>query len=413
VATRLTTICCSALALSMLLPCRSLAQGRPVKQTHAADDRTPLAFFPIETMWTLALNNSLTATPAYDSFRAFFPLEGDRLAAYELATGNRLWLIDLHTTFEPATGDDFVFVIKTGSLAALRASDGSVAWELPLSETAAVPPVWDNGWLLVSTTSGDVLALRGSDGTMVWRRNLGTPAHAHPVFAGDRVYVPGTDGRVIALRVDTGETVWERRLGGAANDIAVNRERIYVGSHDRYFYCLNEHDGRVDWRWATGGPVIGVPVLDNRTVYFVSLDNVVRGLNRSSGVQRWKTPLSLRPATGPLLVEDAVIVSGPTPTLRAFKAADGKPAGEFALPGELAAPPHVFVPKTRAFPVLLAIARDLVNGITVVALTRSFEPKVEALTGLPNPVPVSPTPSEPPGPADSAPSASSGSPPPR
>ena len=34
-------------------------------------------------------------------------------------------------------------------------------------------------------------------------------------------------------------------------------------------------DGRVDWRWRTGGDVIGKPVADERYVYFVALDNVL------------------------------------------------------------------------------------------------------------------------------------------
>ena len=366
------------------MPGSSTAQTRRVKQTYAADDHTPLALFPLQALWTLALNNSLTAPPAYDATRAYFPLDGDQLAAYNLTTGERLWIASVHTALEPATGDDLVFVVRPGVLAALRASDGTSAWELPLADTLAAVPVFDNGWLLVVTTSGEVLAFRAADGTLIWRRNVGTAAHARPALAGDRIYLPGTDSRVIALRVDTGAPVWERRLGGAANDVLVNGDDIFVGSHDKYFYCLKAEDGDVEWRWQTGGPVIGVPVVDERTAYFVSLDNVLRALNRSSGVQRWKTPLPLRPATGPMHAADALVVSGPAPTLRAYKVADGKPAGEFALPGELAAPPHIFTSAGRPLPVLIAVARDLAHGVSVVALTRSFEPAVMPIAPLPN-----------------------------
>jgi hypothetical protein len=34
-------------------------------------------------------------------------------------------------------------------------------------------------------------------------------------------------------------------------------------------------DGRVDWRWRTGGDVVGLPAPTN-TMYFVALDNVLR-----------------------------------------------------------------------------------------------------------------------------------------
>jgi hypothetical protein len=151
--------------------------------------------------------------------------------------------------------------------------------------------------------------------------------------------------------------------------------------------------------------VIGVPVVDEHTAFFVSLDNVLRALNKSSGVQRWKIPLPLRPATGPLHAADAHFVSGPAPILRAYRVADGKSAGEFALPGELAAAPHLFVPSDRAFPVLIALARDLIKGVTVTALTRSFDPApAPTIAPLPTQTPVNPTaasstpgPTEPPG----------------
>ena len=199
-----------------------------MKQTYAADDPTPLALFPLKTLWTVALNNTLTAPPAYDGTRGFFPLEGDQIAAYSLSSGARLWVARVRTGVEPAAGDNLLFVVTPGSLAALRAADGSSAWELPFAETLAVPLVWDSGWLIAVTTTGDVLAFRATDGALIWRRSIGAAAHARPALASDRVYVPTADARVVALRVDTGAAIWERRLGDAGNDILALDKRLYV-----------------------------------------------------------------------------------------------------------------------------------------------------------------------------------------
>jgi outer membrane protein assembly factor BamB len=363
---------------------------RRVKQTHAADDRTPLSLFPLKTLWTLGLNNSLTAPPAFDATRGFFPLEGDQLAAYNLATGARLWVASIRTKTEPAAGDDRIFVVGAGVLSALRATDGSSAWELPFTETLTVPPVVDNGWLVAVTVAGDVLAFRASDGALIWRRNIGASAHARPALSGDRVYVPTSDSRVVTLRVDTGAPIWERRLGGAANDILASEEHLYLGSQDKYMYCLNAEDGNVEWRWQTGAAVAGLPVVDDRSVFFVSLDNVLRGLKRSSGVQRWKSALPLRPTTGPLRAGDALIVAGPAPTLRAYNVQDGKAAGEVAMAGELAAPPHLFTLAEGSFPIVIAVTRDIIKGAIVVAQTRSVDPAVVPILPLPNVTSMSP-----------------------
>ena len=391
---RRTTICCSALALiaaSSLFGTAQTTPARRVKQTSAADDRTPLSLFPLKPLWTLALNNAIMAPPAFDATRGFFPLEGDQIAAYDLVSGEQLWVTPARTRVEPAAGDDLVFVVEPGVLAARYATDGDIAWELPFTDTLAVPPVWDNGWLITASTTGEVIAFRAKDGQLIWRRNIGAPAHARPALSADRVYLPMSDSRVVALRVETGAPLWERRLGGAANDILALDERIYLGSQDKYMYCLNTEDGAVDWRWQTGGPVIGLPVVDERTVFFVSLDNVLRALNRSSGVQRWKSALPLRPASGPLKAGDTLVVTGVSPALRAYKVQDGKPAGDLPAAGELAAPPHLFTWPSEPFPIVVAVTRDLVKGSTVAAWTRSFDPAIAAITPLPNLILMNPT----------------------
>ena len=392
---RRTTICCSALALIAGLSPFLTAQTTPspsrrVKQTSAADDRSPQSLFPLKPLWTLALNNGLTAPPAFDATRGFFPLDGDQIAAYNLVTGALLWVMPAGTRVEPATGDDLVFVFEPGVLAARHAESGEVAWKLPFTDTLAVPPVWDNGWLITASTSGEVMAFRAKDGQLIWRRNVGAALHARPALSADRVYLPMTDSRVVALHIETGAPLWDRRLGGAANDILALDERIYLGSQDKYMYCLNTKDGAVEWRWPTGGPVIGLPVVDKRTVFFVSLDNVLRALNRSSGVQRWKSALPLRPASGPLKAGDTLLVAGVSPVLRAYRVQDGKAAGDLSTGGELGAPPRLFAQPSQAFPIVVAVTRDIVKGSTVMAWTRSVEPTVGAIAPLPDLIPMSP-----------------------
>ena len=80
-------------------------------------------------------------------------------------------------------------------------------------------------------------------------------------------------------------------------------------------YALDAADGRVHWRWRTGADVVGVPVVDERNIYFVSLDNVLRALSRRTGVQQWARLLPLRPTRGPLKVDPTIIVSGVAPAL--------------------------------------------------------------------------------------------------
>ena len=164
-----------------------------------------------------------------------------------------------------------------------------------------------------------------SSGAAISSRRRTPVRRSPPIASTSRL----NDGRVVALRVETGEPIWEQRLGGAPNDILALDDRLYAGSKDNFFYCLMTEDGRVDWRWRTGADVVGRPSPTSGRVYFVSLDNVLRAINHSNGVQQWMRPLPFRP--GLAAAESrriTVVVAGLAGSARAFNMKDGMAAGE-------------------------------------------------------------------------------------
>jgi outer membrane protein assembly factor BamB len=398
VAIRQTTICCSAVALIAVLASPLCAQtppaARSVKQTRSADDKTPLALFPVAPIWTLALNNALTAPPAFRESIAVFALDSDQIAAYDLSSGTRLWLTSGATTVQPAIAADVVFIAEDDALEALSLETGEVVWRQPFDAGLAVPPTIAGDRLILATADGDLIARRAVDGVELWRRHLSRAATSRPSFTASRLFVATTDKQIVALDLNTGDVVWNRPLNGAGHDILANDDRIFFGSQDRYFYCLNAKDGEIEWHWPTGADAIGLPVADDRTVYFVSLDNVLRGLNRSSGVQRWKSPLSFRPIAGPLKWSETLVVAGSVPQLEAFNIREGKSAGRYTVAAELSALPHLIVDPIKPFPVLVTISADIVGRATVTGATRDVEPtplQLLPLAGATTP-PVSPAP---------------------
>jgi outer membrane protein assembly factor BamB len=323
-------------------------------------------FFPAEVVWSVPLSGTLSAPPAFTPIRGYVPLDNARLDAYDLAASKQVWTLDVATTTRPAVGDGLVFVAGPEALVGLRETDGSIAWRQPLTERLSVAAVWDHGWLITVSESGMVGARRAADGMLVWEQGLDSPASAPPALAADRVYVATVDERVVALQVKTGVPVWSTSLGGIPHAIVARDDRVYVGAADNFLYCLRAGQGQVDWRWRTGGDLVGLPHVDDRRVYFTSLDNILRGLDRRSGGQRWLRPLPLRPNTGPVRAADAIIVSGLSPTLRAYAVADGAPRGEMEAPGDLAAPPHLV--ERDGLVTLIVLTRDVASGTVMTAL---------------------------------------------
>ena len=343
-------------------------------------------------MWTLALNNQLTVPAVYDNQNAYFSIAGDRLVSYDFATGMQQWLVTARPRLRPAVGDSLIFSVEPELLVARHVSDGSVAWQLAMTDPVAIPPVWDNGWLVVATTGNTILAFRATDGQLIWRQDLGSPAHAPPALAADRVYIPTDDGRVVALRVDDGTVVWERPLRSPVGEVLALDDRLYAGTRDQFLYCVMTKDGSVDWRWRTGGPVVGVPIADEHNVYFAALDNVLRALDRTSGAQKWIQALPLRPVWGLAKAGPALIVGGQSPTLRAYSVKDGKPAGDFTADGELTDIPRVVDDPASELPRVLVIGRDIAKGAAVKLVMHALDPESSILAQpLINVISMSPT----------------------
>jgi outer membrane protein assembly factor BamB len=375
-----TTRCCSAVAL---IACCSIA--------FAAKPAPPLSLFPVRPVWTLPLNNLLTTLPAYDGPRAYFPIEGDRIAAYDLISGALQWIVSAKPTLPLTAGGAMLYYVAADTVTALRSSDGGIAWELPFTEPLATHLVYDNGWLVAATTGGSIIAFRALDGSTIWRHEVGSKANAPPALAADHLYVSTTDGRIVALDVADGGQVWERRLGGAPNEILALQDRLYAGSKDNFLYCLMAKDGRIDWRWRTGGDVIGTPVADEHRVYFVSVDNTLRALDRVNGGQRWMRSLPLRPTWGPVKAGGTLVVAFQAPSVRVFNLNDGVAAGEVAEGAEVAAPLYALDDPLTRLPMVLAITRDMANGAGATLVTRNIEPLISPIGPLPNPVTLAPT----------------------
>jgi outer membrane protein assembly factor BamB len=376
-----TTTSCSAVALSVLLGVAVLADA-PVAEPR---------LFPIRAAWTLSLESAFTAPPGFSETRGFFPIEDERVAAYDVIAGTLQWLVSARTEWPPVAGGGLVFLTPGDALVALHEEDGTEAWQVPLQEPLATRVVWGAGWLIAATRSGRVLAFRASDGELLWQRDSTGRIHAPPAFGGERVYISLENGRIVVLDLMNGEVQWERRLGGAANDVLALEDRVYVGSDDNFFYCLRTRDGEIEWRWRTGGDVIGTPIVNADRVFFVSLDNVLRGLDRFNGAQRWKRALPIRPTRGLVRAADTLLVSGAAPRVAAFNMKDGTPAGEVTAAGELAAPPHVIGAAAAGLPMVVVAGRDIVKGAVVSAMARSVDPVMAPFSSLPNPLPA-PTP---------------------
>ncbi len=177
---------------------------------------------------------------------------GDVIAALRLS-GLRLWATTLagarpgaayarvsDITADPVIAGDTVYVgSPTGRLAALDLATGERRWTASEGAVSQVVPV--GGSVFAVTDAAELVRLRADDGSVVWsgtlplfpddrvRRRRGSFAHYGPVLAGGRLIVVSSDGVLREFDPRSGAILRQTELGAAASaGPVVVRDVLYV-----------------------------------------------------------------------------------------------------------------------------------------------------------------------------------------
>jgi len=266
------------------------------------------ALYPLDHFWTRALDAPFAAPPAADERFVYLALRTGRLSAVDPVSGTEAWSVELDASAPPLAADGRVYLAASGTVQALSGATGAVLWRLPADRLSA-PLAHRAGWLIVSLADGSIQGVRAADGVVVWARQAGAPVASAPSIDGDLLAAGLADGRVVVMDLATGNPRWERPLGAVSPGVTLAGDRVFAGTDDGYFWSLKTRNGSLDWRWHLGARVIGAPSADDDRVFLVAVDNVVRGLSRGSGNQRWNYPLITRALSGPVLVDGLVVIT--------------------------------------------------------------------------------------------------------
>lgn len=156
-----------------------------------------------------------TGTPTRSSVpiaggRAYYAGE-DRVAAFDVRTGERLWAwfpkgTTLRTTAErePTSSPAVVAGVLfqgwfNGQVTAVSADKGEVRWVVPTGAPVLASPAVGAGVVFVANDEGVVLALDAATGVERSRHVLPAASRASPWLAEGRLYVASDDGTVRAL----------------------------------------------------------------------------------------------------------------------------------------------------------------------------------------------------------------------
>lgn len=183
---------------------------------------------------------------------------------------------------------------------------------------AGLQPLVAGGRVWAASASGSVVALDASSGVVAWRAELNTPLAAGVGSDGETAAVVTRENQLVALR--DGREVWRARLNARSFTAPlVAGKRVFVLTADRSISAYDSANGAR--LWATTRPADPL-VLNQPGALLAVGDSLVAGVsgrlagfNPDNGAVRWEVPVASPRGTNE--IERLVDIVGPLARLGA------------------------------------------------------------------------------------------------
>lgn len=323
-----------ALVVAATLTVSSCAWWQDIHIFSSAPRHKPTALTEIKP--TLAVKSLWTAnvgkagkyffTPALLGPEVVMAGGGGVVERRVLATGERLWRVDLDQKLSAGVGADattIAVVGVNGDLIALEAS-GKERWKIAADAEILSAPAVGEGLVVVRTTDNRVIAYDAESGKKRWayqRTSQPLVLRSNPgmVIEGDLLYVGFPGGRLAALAVANGALRWETSVAVPKGATEIERVADLVGTPVVVGreVCAAAFQGRAGcFDITTGDPVwtrdistsTGIAI-DGRFAFVADDQGFVHAFARGSGATVWKSErLAYRRLTAPASVGRAIVV---------------------------------------------------------------------------------------------------------
>jgi outer membrane protein assembly factor BamB len=266
---------------------------------------------------------------ALDGSRVYASGHKGEVAAFDLASGHRIWraYTRLPLGGGPAVRGNLVVVGATdGHVVALNAATGKTLWTTLINGSVIAAPAISDNVVAVRSVDGKVRGLSPTDGHELWEANQDVPqlslrGTSTPVIAGNLIICGFDNGRVLAVNSADGSQVWLatvsqphgrtdiERLADVDGPVDVAGSDVYAVGYHGTVTMLGLKNGQTWWAHKASS-YRGLALGDGGTVYMSTADGKIEKLDRSNGSVLWSQPaLRYRGLTTVAVSDDAVITA--------------------------------------------------------------------------------------------------------
>lgn len=297
---------------------------------HAVDLKTK------QERWRKETKDAVEATPAIVADRVFVGSNDNTFRALDLMTGEELWRIDGEEKFptgavpftSPDGGGEWILVNGyDGVSRCLRTKDGSEVWKHETQDYInGSPAILDGGLMAFGGCDSVIHVVRLKDGGAVnqvksdaqiirslaaWSGTVYGVNHANQLFAAD-------------VKADTLTWLYENDDAQFLTIPAVDGERVYVGSRDKYLHAVDRLSGKPAWKFKTGGRVESSPLAFDDAVVFGSSDGRLYAVDKQDGGEIWRLDLGENLANAPAFADGKIVIGGGDGTMFVIEEGAGK-----------------------------------------------------------------------------------------
>ncbi len=124
--------------------------------------------------------------------------------------------------------------------------------------------------------------------TFKWSFETGGYVYTSPILYEGKVYVGSGDSSFYCLEAETGTEIWSFETGDTIQGTAsISDGWVYLPSYDDNLYCLDAETGEEKWAFPANGDIFSSPGVDSGLVVFGCSNFQVYAVDADDGTQVW------------------------------------------------------------------------------------------------------------------------------
>lgn len=242
--------------------------------------------------WSFPTEGAIRARPTLSGRSLLVQSDDGHLYCLDAVSGRRIWRAEaggpVTRTDPEAPGSRYVFGAASpvvdgatvyvahpeGALVAVALQDGKRRWSRETGDPVTATPLVHDGLIYVGSFNGRLMALNADGGAPVREHDTGAPVTSSPALLDNLVISGSRSYDLFALHASDLSPAWTHYMwfSWVESSPTVDGGMVYVGSSDgQMLHAIDGSDGRVVWKYDTGGSAWGSPAVTADEVFIGSV----------------------------------------------------------------------------------------------------------------------------------------------